>query len=122
MWQVLLRLLSLQSQSGFYWDTGPRYGHLTCDSDKPVPTVSVPGPARAPADSLRSLCLTHGADRRYLTMRHCPKSLNRLSNLTSAQKKAKKHMKEAREEAEIAVLQRFWVKSAIGRIIRRDCS
>ena len=78
--------------------------------------------ARAPGDSLRSLCLTHGADRRYLTMRHCPKSLNRLSNLTSAQKKAKKHMKEAREEAEIAVLQRFWVKSAIGRIIRRDCS
>ena len=39
MWQVLFRLLSLKSQSGFYWDTGPRYGHLTCDSDKPVPTV-----------------------------------------------------------------------------------
>ena len=118
MWQVLLRLLSLKSQSGFYWDTGPRYGHLTCDSDKPVPPVSSPGRA----DSLRSLCLTHGADRRYLTVSHCPKSLNRLSNLTSAQKKAKKHMKEAREEAETAVLQRFWVKSAIGRIIRRDCS
>ena len=53
--------------------------------------------------------------------RHCP-ILSIRSNLTSAQKKAKKPMKEAQEEADIAALQRFWVKSAIGRFIRRDCS
>ena len=67
-------------------------------------------------------CNPHDPARRYLTIGHCPKSLDRLSNLTSAQKKAKKHLKEAHSEAETAVLQRFWVKSAIGRIIRRDCS
>ena len=54
-------------------------------------------------------------------IRHCP-ILSIGSNLTSAQKKAKKPMKEARVEADIAALQRFWVKSAIGRFIRRDCS
>ena len=107
----------------FYWDTGPRYGHLTCDSDKPVPIArpvlssvtlsTVPGVAA---------CNAYDPARRYLTVGHCPKSLDRLSNLTSAQKKAKKHLKEARSEAQTAVLQRFWVKSAIGRIIGRDCS
>ena len=85
-----------------------------------------PGRARAKlCDSLQSrlaACNPHDPARRYLTIGHCPKSLDRLSNLTSAQKKAKKHLKEAHFEAETAVLQRFWVKSAIGRIIRRDCS
>lgn len=84
-------------------------------------------PARAKlCDSLHSpgvaACNAYDPARRYLTVGHCPKSLDRLSNLTSAQKKAKKHLKEARSEAQTAVLQRFWVKSAIGRIIGRDCS